>query len=270
MKRVWLVVLLAMLAGFAAAYLLEDDRGTATIIDHFVPGAASAATDDLRTRVAALEQSLVAEREARQLLEDELIVLMQEVYETESPAADAAGEAVAAVTAEAATEQRRSSRRERNSREARAGRLVEAGFDPARADWILRRESELQMDALQARYEAGVNGNQAEFYRNRSEIYETLRNEIGDDDYERFLAANGNRTDIRISNVIDSSPAQSAGLRPGDHIIRYDGERVFSMSDLTRQALAGAPGENVVLNITRDGVPMQVVIPRGPLGVSGG
>jgi hypothetical protein len=32
--------------------------------------------------------------------------------------------------------------------------------------------------------------------------------------------------------------------------------------------MEGEPGENVVVNITRDGIPMQIVLPRGPLGIN--
>jgi S1-C subfamily serine protease len=61
-----------------------------------------------------------------------------------------------------------------------------------------------------------------------------------------------------------------AGLLPGDEITHYDGTRIFSTFDLTRQAMQGDEGENVVVNITRDGIPMQLVIPRGPLGINTG
>ena len=42
------------------------------------------------------------------------------------------------------------------------------------------------------------------------------------------------------------------------------------MTDLMQQAIQGEPGQNVVVDIVRDGVHMQVVMPRGPLGVYGG
>ena len=81
---------------------------------------------------------------------------------------------------------------------------------------------------------------------------------------------NNRSTSVTISSVIESSPAQSAGLQPGDEIVRYDGERVFSMTDLTRQTMDGTAGQNVVVDIMRDGTPMQIVMPRGPVGISGG
>ena len=60
-----------------------------------------------------------------------------------------------------------------------------------------------------------------------------------------------------------------AGLQPGDQILRYDGQRLFSMSDLTQQTMQGEAGVNVAVDIMRDGIPMQVVLPRGPVGISG-
>ena len=42
------------------------------------------------------------------------------------------------------------------------------------------------------------------------------------------------------------------------------------MTDLTRQTMDGAAGENIVVDIMRDGNPMQIVMPRGPVGITGG
>jgi C-terminal processing protease CtpA/Prc len=175
---------------------------------------------------------------------------------------------------EQSTEDSRSARREdyrrRYSEEGRIEALIEAGFLPSQASLIVRREAELQMDALQARYDAERSGDPVDYYRYRSAGNDALREELGDADYERYLEANNRSTSVSISSVIDSSPAQAAGLRPGDEIVRYDGARVFSMTDLTQQAIDGVPGQNVAVDIVRNGVAMQVVMPRGPIGISGG
>jgi len=42
------------------------------------------------------------------------------------------------------------------------------------------------------------------------------------------------------------------------------------MTDLTRQTMAGTAGHNIVVDIMRDGNPMQIVMPRGPVGITGG
>ena len=72
-----------------------------------------------------------------------------------------------------------------------------------------------------------------------------------------------------VSDVIGSSPANRAGLKTGDRIINYDGNRVYTMWELKDMAFDGNPGEDVILDIERDGQRMQLVVPRGPLGISG-
>lgn len=167
-------------------------------------------------------------------------------------------------------EARRAEFMQRNSAEGRKERLLDAGFQPGQAEWIVQRESELQMQALQARYDAQRDGAAFDFSQNRYSMDNELRSELGDADYERYLEASGRSTNVAISSVIESSPGQRAGLQVGDQIVRYDGARVFSMSDLTRQTMLGDPGVNVAVDIIRDGIPMQVVLPRGPVGISAG
>ena len=52
-----------------------------------------------------------------------------------------------------------------------------------------------------------------------------------------------------VSDVIGSSPANRAGLRTGDRIVSYDGNRVYSMWELKNMAFDGSPGEDVILDI---------------------
>ena len=148
--------------------------------------------------------------------------------------------------------------------------LIEAGFLPSQASMIVQRESELQMESIKARYEAEKSGDPSEYWRTRNSSSETIRQELGDADYERYLTANGRSTNVAVSSVIESSPAQSAGLQAGDEIVRYAGERGGIMTDLTRETMNGTAGQNVVVDIMRNGNPMQIVMPRGPVGISGG
>jgi hypothetical protein len=222
----------------------------------------------LEQRIQALEQAVSDERYARQLLQDELFVLTSEVEAlTAMRAPDVVEnrpEAFERIEAAASTSRRG------GGNQGRVARLIEAGFAPGQAEWIVQRESQLQMEALQARYDAERSGDAMSFFQGRTAASDALRNELGDADYERYLDSSGRPTSVAVSSVLDSSPAQRAGLRPGDQIVRYDGKRIFSMSDLTRQTLEGQPGEQVVVDILRDGVSMQVAVPRGPIGISGG
>ena len=225
-------------------------------------------------RLAALERAVSDERFARQLLQEEVFYLTSELEEFSITRSFSPDEEVASATSEEEESESRSSRREqwrrRNSIEGKMEALIEAGFLPSQASMIVRRESELQMESIKARYEAEKSGDSSEYWQNRTSSSETIRQELGDADYERYLTANGRSTNVSVSSVIESSPAQSAGLQAGDEIVRYAGERVFSMTDLTRETMNGLAGQNVVVDIMRNGNPMQIVMPRGPVGISGG
>ena len=124
------------------------------------------------------------------------------------------------------------------------------------------------MEAMQSRYEAMRSGEPTNMGYDFANPESALRSEIGDAQYETYLQANGRSTAVGVGTVFESSPAQTAGRLAGDEITHYDVARIFNTFDLTRQTMEGDAGESVVVNITRDGIPMQVVIPRGPLGIN--
>lgn len=275
MKTAVIASIASFLAAFAAASWLFLADSKTEQVSVSTPGASSFdANLPVDDRIAALEQAVSDERYARQLLQEEVSYLTSElerisdssdVTQTDDTRAGQAGDDSSDTQLS-----RREAYRRRNSIEGRMEGLIEAGFLPSQANMILQRESELQMAALEARYEAERSGDFSEFWRGRNATYDALREELGDTDYERYLTATGRSTSVSVSSIIESSPAQSAGLQAGDEILRYDGERVFSMTDLTRQAMNGTAGQNVVVDIMRDGAPMQIVLPRGPIGISGG
>ena len=148
--------------------------------------------------------------------------------------------------------------------------LIDAGFAPARAEWILERVAALQMDALQQSYREPGAGGPMDFLASRLAGRQALRDEIGDFEYEQYLTATGQSTTIAVTGVLPASPAQQAGLAVGDEIVDYAGERVFNMIELAERARNVDPAASVVVNIVRDGAPMQMVLPGGALGVTGG
>lgn len=227
----------------------------------------------VQERLAALEEALDIERQARQLLQEEVFVLTEELEtlrvdgqdgEPSSVPFDTDGENID----EPVVEDTRQNRRERRA-ERRNERLLAAGFTQSEVQWILRRESELQMEALQSRYAARRAGENVSGV-GRGAAQSALREELGDNRYASYLEASGRPTRVAISTVFEGSPALAAGLRPGDEIVNYDGQRVFGMDEITGLTLTGAVGEPVSVDIVREGVQMQVSIPRGPLGVVGG
>lgn len=272
MNKLIFAALISLAVGFAAASWIAQESADSTAGMpaersyanlSFDPGAS------VEQRIRALERAVSDERQARQLLQEEVLILTEELERVSVPAPRSETDE-SVENGQAERESRRAANRRRYSTEGRIERLVEAGFEPARAEWIVQRESELQMIALQTRYDAERNGEEVDYFGSRNAASQQLRDELGDVDYEQYLAANGRPTSVAISTVMESSPAQSAGLRVGDEIVRYGGERIFSMSDLSRVTMEGDPGVSIVLDIVRDGTPMQVVLPRGPVGITAG
>jgi S1-C subfamily serine protease len=152
-------------------------------------------------------------------------------------------------------------------REQQLQRLVAQGFTRERAEWIERRTQELEVQALNAQYEAQRSGRPAQ---GAMDVESALRSELGDTDYERYLTATGRPTQVQVMDVLASSSAERSGLQPGDQIVSYAGTRVFDMRELNALTRDGSPGESVTMEVRRNGQTMQVQVPRGPLGLQGG
>ncbi len=262
------VIALSLVAVVAAAAVvisvrepLPNESATAIPSSYFDQ---SAATED---RVFALEAAVAQERNARLLLEEELQALYYELDELRSGPDEATEER------DAAAELQREAMRERADRfragdttQGRADMLIKAGFSADRAEWIMQRESELQMDSMQAMFDARQSGERPD--RSRLDPDQALRAELGDVEYEQYLEANGRSTSVAVGSVLESSPGQRAGLQSGDQIVGYNGQRVFSYGELSEQTMSATPGQSVVVDIVRDGIPMQVVVDAGPIGIS--
>jgi membrane-associated protease RseP (regulator of RpoE activity) len=63
-----------------------------------------------------------------------------------------------------------------------------------------------------------------------------------------------------ITNVIKGSPAEKAGLKKDDVILRFDGETVTSVRKLNRLVSEVAPDQTVRLNISRGGSEQEVAV----------
>lgn len=148
----------------------------------------------------------------------------------------------------------------------RQQQLVDGGFDLGRADWLARRESELRQAVIEER----VGAMPLDPLQIRVQARQALRNEIGDYEYEQYLAATGQSTAVAVTQVMPDSAASIGGLQVGDEIIDYAGTRVFNVLELGDVSNAGTPGDAVIVTIERDGTPMQLVLPRGTLGISAG
>jgi hypothetical protein len=273
MLRTLLPVLAGLSAGFAVAWWLQPGIPAPAATP---PGATAlvATNDDSARRLARLEQTLLEEVAERAVLEARVAELADVLEDTIGSPPAAAGPS-AAPADEAGGPRARFGRDgvpprdDAQNRRRQVERLIAAGFPPDRAEWIDRRTSELRMQALQAQYDATREGRPFEPAAVLA-AGRTLRGELGDADYERYLQALGRPTSVAVQNVLASSPAERSGLQPGDAIVSYDGQRVFDQRELNALTLEGNSGESVVVGVQRDGQTIQLVLPRGPIGILSG
>jgi PDZ domain-containing protein len=270
------LVVAGLAAGFAVAQWFSPTPSASSL-----ETVAAAAGDpaDLPARLTELESALRAEAEHRALLEQRVAELGAELGElragsvgssqTASDQSRAGDSAPREDVVTASGGPPGFARRARpQTAEQRVDQLVAGGFSPDRAAWIEKRNSELQMQAIQAQYARRRGENVDPALLGGGE--QTLRSELGDDDYERYLTALGRPTKVGVFNVIASSPGEQAGLKPGDAIVSYAGTRVFDMGALNELTLEGTPGQSVIMEVERDGQRTQLVLPRGPIGIGGG
>ncbi len=272
MPRIIAAVIISLLAGFAVGAWLGGDEQEA-------PAASSGpvllgSDASVEERIANLERIILQEREARIALEDTLATLFDDLERLE--AADERASSARERAQQQARDATQSQRVGRNDaewlsryQERRVSRLVEGGFTEDEARRALELESKVAFAALQSSWEAQQSGDQTNQFAAAYDPQALLRRELGDAAFERYLEAQGQPTTIGINQVYAGSPGSEAGLRPGDRLVSYDGERVYSISDLRREAMQGTSGENVVIEVERDGMRMQLSVPRGPIGITG-
>jgi hypothetical protein len=274
-------VVAGLVAGFALAFWFLPGAPTAPSdleMPVAAPGASANGAAASTTQLAALEDALAAEVEQRVALEARIGELAARVEQLNAAARDPRG----------ADEVQRNEpraggangvppeRRTRDFAEAAEDaerlaveRLIEGGFSPDRAEWINRRVQELRVQQMQAQYEATREGRPVDPALAMGSD-SALRKDLGDAEYERYREALNRPTNVDVFQVLASSPAERAGLKPGDQIVAYNGTRVFDVAELNAMTFQGKPGESIVIEVRRAGQPLQLVVPSGPLGITGG
>ncbi len=157
--------------------------------------------------------------------------------------------------------------------EQRVESLIAAGVDEQTARDLQSRGDQYQLARLELFDQASREGwAESDQLNERLDALESnrpdLREELGDDAYDRYLYESGNSNRVSIGSIITGSAADISGLQASDQIISYAGLRVFQVQELQEATRAGARGENVQLEIDRGGQAISANVPRGPLGVT--
>ena len=275
-RRITVAVAVSVIAGFAVGAWVTSETPTAGEESAAMPSIRDAGSaDTLAERILSVEQLIAEEREARLELAGQVQDLIDDLER------DAVAESPRAAESSAEIGRREeppigNSRRSRdfaamirNFEDRRLQSLVNGGFSEDEARRVLQHESEAEFKSMQLAWEAQREGTPLDQLAARNDPQALLRADLGDADYERFLVAQGQPTSVQITRVLTGSPGSEAGLQPGDQIVSYDGERVFNVTDMRELTLQGAAGEDVLIEIDREGVRMQLSVPRGPVGITG-
>lgn len=243
-------------AGTAPGRSAADAEGTAAVL--------AARLDAERTEREALAQRIEEMAEQLESLEQRLEGTAAVISDPQALATAAIEQTIAELetSAEAVDPDER-----------QLQRYIEAGFSPARAEALKARQDEISLERIFLRDRArreGWMGTQ----RYREELQridgrvDQLRQELGDEDYDRFLYATGRPNRVVVRNTLTGGPAEEAGLRPGDAIVSYDGQRVFDTRALVSKTQEGNFGAPTPVEVERDGERIVLYVPRGPLGVN--
>lgn len=267
MTKIVSSLLIAIGLGFGVGYwqgTSSERIGSGLVVEDRAP---------LERRLSDLETSLALERYERQALADEFEDFRDSRAAQPAPGfgGDDGSEPLAEQIPARVPDRMPQSPEELDQllRQQQVDRFVAAGIASGRAQAILQREEEIEMEVLRARYAATQSGASTQEVAGITPLA-LLRGELGDTEYAQYLDARGRATSVRVREVLKSSPAEVAGLKPGDEIVAYNGQRVFDMNELTALTFQTRTGTTVPLELIRDGQSIQIYVEAGPVGIGGG
>ncbi len=151
--------------------------------------------------------------------------------------------------------------------------LIRAGVSPELANTIQQQQDQLTLARLELLDQAAREGwTESERLDEELEALDeaspSLRDELGDDAYDRYLFNAGRSNRVSIASVIAGSTADLAGLQVGDVITSYASERLFTMRELRDATRQGVRNEPILLEVVRNQQSITLEAVRGPLGVT--
>ncbi len=269
-------ILVGILLGVVGGRLLD---GTPTETETAYAKGEDGPTRDFQTRadLDALQKALAADIEARTALTVEVGRLQEQLARlvagsepgavAESDRALSGGRPSDESEAEPGAGAESTEAEERPAFDTEA--LVVAGVHRVDAGRLRERWEEFEMDKLELAH-SSVREGWLFSPRHRRELrtlQQAMREDLGDESYDLLLFAMGQPNRVVVREVLERSPAREIGLEPGDTILSYDGTRVFRAGELRHATALGEPGAFVRIELVREGRPLELYVPRGPLGL---
>jgi hypothetical protein len=270
MKSPIVLITVTLGIGITLGFFLqnEPDKVNATTVQNIAAVPSNTfAFDPSAADIITLNRLLQDEIKARQLLAKKLDVLSRQVAEFKRNS-QSQGSALSDQT-----ERAESLDSEPDSDLFNERALVDSGMTGNQARELKVFFEQQEMQQLYLRDQSIREGWDRKKYREEIQALnneeDSLKNRIGDSAYDAYLYASGQSNGVAVTSVLASAPAGAAGIQAGDHILRYDNQRIYSGFEL-RQATTGGNGsatDSVPIQVERDGEIFEVYIARGPLGI---
>lgn len=248
----------------------SEQPSTTNSAEHFVGAGKDVSYNDV---LQALEKRQSQEARKRYRLQEKVDQLERQVLKLQLIVASLSDDEDSEINEELATEEEEEQVAENDENEMdREAQLVAAGLDPQQAKNVMRFLGEIEMERLYLQDQAtregwmGTSRYRKEFMALRQRE-KNIRQELGEDEYDKYLFGSRQKNRVAIQSLIEGSPAQDVGIQVGDIVYSYAGKRLFMINDLKNATTEGTGGELVPIQIVRDGDTMDFYIPRGPLGV---
>lgn len=97
-------------------------------------------------------------------------------------------------------------------------------------------------------------------------VEQNLKQQLGDDNYDRLLYATRVMNRVEVTDTLPGSAADQAGLQKGDLILSYADQRIFNPKSLYDSTSKGEQGEMIRVSLERNHEIIDVYVPRGALG----
>jgi len=273
-KNLLFISIVCLCIGFISAYLIlssgtaEHGAGSAAEHRKNTSGNSSSLSNPFQ-----VEDDGSAEASQLALMQNEMDVMKQQIQQIQLTLQNMTETEISpAVESRSAILNRGQVSSALNQRLYNIDNLIKGGIDPVLAEDIVRRKNSVELKRLELQDRAARDNfiDTQQYYDELAEIDSQdvdLREELGDDRYDRYLYNSKQNNRIRITSVMLESAAEQAGILSGDIVLSYDGRRMFLWQELKEATAEGQLGEYVSISIYRNGEIFSFSVPRGPLGV---
>ena len=277
MKTSQVIFLSILVAGFAVAVMVKggihkkelgvdpvDQQIVALSVERNSPE--QPATIQFSGDIKKLQQLLEAEITARKSLEDKLEALNRKVADLDQNIQLASIDSSAEIDIDGQTNAANSEQNWFNEQA-----LIESGMSSSLATELKAFFEQQELDRMYLRDQSVRESWDRQKFRDEiqklTETGDAFLNQLDESAYDAYLYASQQPNRVKVTSVLDSSQAGTAGIQPGDHIIRYDYERIYSGFALRHATSGGDINESVAVEVERNGEILDFYLSRGPLGI---